>query len=93
MNPYPLFDCVARRQDPITSHRAADKATESLSANEDYALQAIYRWPGRTAKELEKLARDETGRIHRRIKGLSDKGRVRREYPAGCKEAKLYAIT
>jgi predicted HTH transcriptional regulator len=86
---YPLFYLV-RRNDPITSHKAAE--TVNVSECERIALDAIKRFPGKSANELERLTGDQRGVIHRRISGLVRKGLVRREYPENCREAKLYLV-
>ena len=83
---------LARNTDPITSHRAADRMNEDnrLTNNERFAMLAIRNFPGHTANELEALMNDKRGKIHRRIKGLVDKGMVKRVYKENCREALLY---
>ena len=61
-----------------------------LSNDERFALAAVKNFPGHTAKQLEKITNDINGKIHRRIKGLVDKGKVKRVYPENCREALLY---
>lgn len=84
----------ARNSDPITSHRAADRMNEGnrLSNDERFALLAIRNYPGRTANELEALMNDKKGKIHRRIKGLVNKSKVKRVYKENCREALLYPV-
>ena len=85
---------AARPTDPITSHRAADSMNKDgkLAKQQDDALRAIRLCQGRTAKELESVFYDTHGKIHRRVADLVRKGLVRREYPEGCREARLYPV-
>jgi len=89
-----MQDATARRNDPITSHRAADRMNteDRLTEAEQFTLDAIAEYPGRTAKQLERLKNDIEGVIHRRIATLVRKGKVRKEYPKNCREALLYLM-
>lgn len=83
------FMATARPTHPITSHRAADvmNTGDNLTDAEEYAMSNIRRFSGHTAKQIERLAGDIDGRTHRRIAGLVVKGKVKQEYPAGCRAA------
>lgn len=64
----------------------------NLTNSEQFAFEAIRRYPGRTAKQIERLMNDFDGRIHKRVSTLVKKGRVIRTYPTDCKEALLYPV-
>jgi DNA-binding MarR family transcriptional regulator len=59
----PLFDIRSRRGHPASSQADCQRQNERLTASMQYALDWIRRYPGRTAKELEKIAHCEAGRI------------------------------
>jgi hypothetical protein len=85
---------TARRTDPVQCHAAADRMNDGrLTEHEQYALDYIARYPGRSAQGLEYIAGCKPGKIWKRIKGLVDKGAVIRTYEDGCREAKLYVTS
>ena len=86
------FSAAARRNDPITSHRAADTMNQgdTLPNHERFALGLIRRHPGRTALELEAIAQCKPGKVWKRISGLVKKGKITRTYAPGCREARLW---
>lgn len=88
------FSAAARRNDPITSHRAADTMNQgdTLTEHERFALDAIRTYPGRTAAELESLVQCKPGKIWKRISRLVKKGDVARTYTPGCREGKLWIV-
>lgn len=69
---------IARRSDPVTSHEAAKDITASgqRSAMIGLALDVLKRFPGRTAKELEREAGGEDGSIRKRLNDLRHDGRA-----------------
>lgn len=50
----PLFQCTAKRKDPLSSYVAADKASHTLTEDVRIVLDVLNKNNGRTAKELGK---------------------------------------
>jgi len=77
----------ARNTDPPQSYMAADSMTvEKLTKGRREVLWAVNRWPGCTAKQIDKYWSD--GKAHRRAKELEDLGLITRD-PRG-REMKLF---
>lgn len=74
---------LARAHDPETSHEAARYMVETgrLGEQQTQTLEAVERWPARTANELGHLCSQD---VHRRLPELETKGKVRREGPRTC---------
>lgn len=87
----PLFDIVARRGHPASSHAECRRQNENLTPSMQYALQWIRRYPGQSAKELERLAGCEAGRIWKVIAQLERRGWVTRR-SEGSHPLKIYPV-
>lgn len=83
----------ARDADPVTSHEAAE--TEGLGEQARTVLEAVTRWPGRTAVELAELiaftrkprqtAEQWRHPVSRRTADLAGKGLIRRGEIRECR--------
>lgn len=73
-----LFPAISRRTDPATSHLAALEITASgvRGTMMNRALAIVAQHPGKTAKELESLAKGEDGSIRKRLNDLWRMGRI-----------------
>ncbi len=83
-------NALVRSSHPDTSREAAEHISARLSKREAVALEALRRWPGQTAAELEAnalaiglITRD--GQIWKRLSGLEAKGKVRRASVRICR--------
>lgn len=76
----------ARRTDPETSHQAAAaiKASGALTKQQHAVLDAVRRWPGKTAVELARLSGLDRYAVSRRLPELNVV-HVRRGPPRACK--------
>lgn len=93
---------MARRDDPETSHNAADRQAGKLSERRAEVLQLVRERPGRTSGELARLlfARNQTLGIrqcaetpHKRLPELVKLGYVRRGEPRECTDSGYRAAT
>jgi len=83
---------LARRDDPATSKDAADAIVDDLGRAQQYAYEAVARWPGRTANELSELARDrDSRRIGKRLPELEELGRIVRCEARKCSTSNRHA--
>ena len=85
---------LARNSDPVSSHDAADKVRESgrLENQQKMVLDAVKRWPGSTAKELD-------GRLfgqvesHKRLASLCDQGYIVKGARRKCRVTGMQVLT
>lgn len=71
------MQAVARKTDPITSHRAADKAQKKVKPDSQLVLEAVRQYPGLTMPELAAKSGVSYEIIHRRMSGLKEAGLVK----------------
>ena len=92
LSPAPRFP-RARRDDPVSSHRAAAQVerTGSADAQRVLALNAVKTWPGRTSHELAHQMRMDRYAMARRLPELKRDNLARREDPTP--ETRPCAIT
>jgi len=78
---------LVRRSHPDTSRDAATAV--DVTRREAVALEALSRWPGRTAREMEANAKiagliTADGQIWKRLSGLEAKGLAKRDGTRKC---------
>ena len=78
---------LSRRNDPATSHTAAERlrASGKLNAQRQRVLDAPTRWPGSTAVELASHSGLDRYAVSRRLPDLAQAGLVRRMAPRVCR--------
>ena len=74
----------SRRDDPVTSHRAADRAKDFAGAHQRILKDAVREFPGSTYLELAQLTGLERHAVARRLKEL-EPIHIRRGEPRACK--------
>ena len=67
---------LVRRSDPLSSHRAADKAERGVKRQEQICEEAVRKEPGLTAAEIAQKCGLERHVPSRRLPGLRDRGLV-----------------
>ena len=81
---------LARKTDPISSKEAAIKV--NLERQQKLVLDAVHRWPGSTAKELD-------GRLfgqvesHKRLASLCDQGYIVKGARRKCRVTGMQVLT
>lgn len=101
MTDAPLFTYRSRRSDPTTSHAAAAhvERTGQAAAQCVVVLDAVRRWPGRTACELAEnikaICRLKVDRyiVGRRLPELRELGAIRNGPARQCKATGRSALT
>ena len=81
---------LARRSDPTSSHAAAEamQASGKADSQREIVVDAVYRWPGKTSKELAAMPGAlERHQIARRLKEAETLGLIerRQEGRAECR--------
>ena len=85
---------LARRTDPETSKQAAQEILRSIRGMRKRAVDAVARWPGRTASELSDLLGDrDVRKVGRRLGECSRKNLIRRGRARACKVTGCHAAT
>ncbi len=81
----------AKRTDPISSHKAAQKATQSASEHRAMIRKALDRKPRQTAQELVKHLKGKLSyhQVMRRLSECAQKGE-RRECSTGKPSTEVY---
>lgn len=74
----------SRRDDPLTSHLAGEKAAEFAGAHQRIIREAVMEFPGCTYLELAQLTGLERHAVGRRLKEL-EPHHIRRGEPRLCK--------
>ena len=89
-----LFDAKARRDDPFTSHLAANRVTKSGRLNEmgRKVLDVLRQHDGATANELHYYMRDAE-KAHRVLRNLERSGYVKEGEPRICRRRGTKALT
>ncbi len=79
-NQLDLFHPMARRNDPLSSHDAANEHERSGGAQcqRDQVLKLVCRFPRSTSKELSSYGRVERHMVARRLPELEREGRIAR---------------
>lgn len=88
----PLFDIRPRKNHPVSSKAECQRQNDELSESMRYALRLIWAYPGHSARELEKLAHCEPGRIWKVAAQLERRGLIERRRE-GSHPLKLYPTT
>lgn len=71
----------ARASDPQSSHDAAERVEASGSANvqRQHVIDAVWKWPGRTSKQLAELDKElDRYQFGRRLPEAEEMGEVHR---------------
>lgn len=86
---------ITRRSHPETSLMAAADTIESgrFKKHEEWAVDLVRRYPGRTAAELDRIAGVSDRRIGKRLGGLANKYRLRRGKRRVCQEKGRQCVT
>lgn len=86
---------VAHRDDPITSTLAADRHERSgaREGNLRAVQQGVWKWPGRTSRELAKLLGMDRHEVARRLPDLEKAGLVCKGPARVCREGGTMAVT
>ena len=79
---------IARRTDPVTSHRAAKEHTDSgkRQTNMERVVAGVHKAPGRTSRELAAYLGMDYHEVARRLPDAENKGLVRKGEPRTCHE-------
>jgi hypothetical protein len=85
----------SRATDPIGSHEAADRVTADGSADAQAAvvLGLVQRHPGRTSRELARLAQMDRHIVARRLPELRDNKLVKNGERRRCECSGVTALT
>jgi len=67
---------LVRRTDPLSSHRAADKADKGIKHQNELCLEAVRKNPGSTSAEIAEYLGVDRHMPARRLPGLRDSGLV-----------------
>ena len=87
---------MARASDPVTSHAAADRATDSglIKTQRAAVLRQVRLTPGSTASEIARAIGHATNHVScRRLPELETKGLVKRGAPRVCRVTGYRAAT
>lgn len=87
----PLFEIRARKNHPASSHIECHRQNNELSQSMQYALRWIRKYPGHSAKELERIAGCEAGAIWKVAAQLERRGLVVRKSEGG-RSMKIYPV-
>jgi len=95
MNQLSLFNPIARRTDPITSHLAAQEVTREGIRGKQAAivLELVRRCPGKTSLELSRMCDLDRYQIARRLSDLEHAGEVEKGEIRLCDIAGRMAVT
>lgn len=85
----PLFDIRARSGSPESSQVKCQQQNETLAESMQFAMRWIRRYPGRSARELEKIAGCDPGMIWKVAAQLERRGYVTRK-KQGSRSLKIY---
>ena len=90
----PVVAPAARASDPPSSKAAAERMRDSgrAKANRERVIDAVFKWPGKTSKELAKLYDDETldrYEFGRRLPEAEREGAIERRQE-GTKECRWF---
>ena len=81
-----------RNTDPISSREAIEAIEDKLERQQKLILDAVHRWPGSTAKELD-------GRLfgqvesHKRLASLCDQGYIVKGARRKCRVTGMQVLT
>lgn len=86
---------AARRTDPESSHEAADRMNQGAAQrNVEIVTDAVWKWPGRTSRELSELIGDlDRWEVARRLPNAETRGNVKRGEKRKCSVAGTNAVT